>query len=244
MALEKLVGGKIISYKGESFLLVEKSLEEMGDNPITRYLAEHKQNLSLDKVRKRFPGLHHVPKNAMLYFDVETTGLSGNHAIFSIGMTHLTEGINTSCLFARDYWEERAVLKYFLDLLPEHHAFFTYNGDSFDIPRLEKRIRNAHGLLHDSKSLRDFMNSAHIDLYHEMRKACPGLQDYTLRSVEKLVFGLSRRGDIASSKVPEAYQEYINGTDGEEKIARVIQHNMRDTLTLAAIFAYLCREKH
>lgn len=255
MSLKDLVNGKTVSRKKGNFMLVERSLSEMGDSPITRYIAEHKGYLLLDSIRAKFPQLKDVPKREMLFFDTETTGLSGNNSIFSIGLTHLTEGVKTSCLFARDYWEERAILQYFLDLLPQHHAFFGYNSSSFDLPRLDSRLK-AHGL-YNGTSLKETLNHDHIDLMQEMRKARPKLPGHTLQTIEKLIFGMSREGDVPSSQVPRAFREYIEDLRGkvpenlwpdltrkrEEKMAKVIKHNMRDTLTLVAVLAYLCGRK-
>jgi uncharacterized protein YprB with RNaseH-like and TPR domain len=242
MSLKDLVNGETVSHKKGKFMLVERALPEMGDNPITRYIAKHRDYLILDSIRAKFPQLTDVPKREMLFFDNETTGLSGNNTIFSIGLTHLTEGVKTSCLFARDYWEERAILRYFLDLLPQHHAFFGYNSTAFDLPRLDSRLR-AHGL-YNGTPLKEALNHDHIDLMQEMRKARPDLPDYRLQTIEKLIFGMSREGDIPSSQVPKAYRDYMAGKEGsEEKMAKVIKHNMRDTLTLVAVLAYLCGRK-
>jgi len=252
MSLKDLVGGKTVSHKGGKFMLIEKPLGEMEENPITRYIAEHRDSLTLDRIRKKFP--LEVPKKEMLFFDTETTGLSGNHTVFSVGLTHLTEGIKTSCLFARDYWEERAILQYLLDLLPQHHAFFTYNGNSFDLPRIDNRL-NERGL-NGGKTLGDALNNSHIDLRHEMPRAIK-LPDYKLQTVEKLVFGMEREGDIPSSQVPKAYRDYVKDQydiapkkrrpeltkKREERMSRVIRHNMRDTLTLVAVLAFLVGRK-
>lgn len=255
MSLKDLVNGKIVSHKKGKFMLVERPLAAMEDSPITRYIAEHRDYLTLERIRQVFPQLTEVPKREMLFFDTETTGLSGHNTSFSIGLTHLTEGVKTACLFARDYWEERAVLQYFLDLLPQHHAFLTYNGTSFDLPRLDSRLR-AHGL-YNGTSLKEALNHDHIDLMQEMRKARPDLPGHTLQTIEKLIFGMSRERDVPSSQVPKVFREYIEDPSKkvprnlwpdinkkrEEKMARVIEHNMKDTLTLVAVLAYLCGRK-
>lgn len=238
MVLEKLVSGKVLPYSNGEFLLVEKNLRDMSDNPIKRFIEENREFLNLNAIRHSFPEIYDIPKREILFFDIETLGFSPNSPIFSIGLTHLTEGITTSCLFARDYSEEKIILQYFLDLLPQHHAFFTYNGASFDLPRLDKRMRDAHGISYQGTGLKERLNSHHLDLKKFIQRLRPDLPDHKLSTIEKLVFKMSREGDIPSSQVPKAYKEYVEGTDGEEKIARVISHNMRDTLTLVAVLAY------
>jgi len=244
MTLKKILNARDVKYQGRKFMLVERPLRDMDDSPVKTYLQEHRHVLDLENITSRFPELSKVPKRAMMFFDIENLGLSPNAPIFAIGITHLTEGITTSCLFARDYSEEKVILQYFLDMLKDHHAFFTYNGPSFDIPRIDVRARHGNCLVYpNGSSLKEMLNSSHIDLRQEIKKSKPGLPDYKLSTIEKLLFKMAREKDISSKDVPRTYREYIEGTDGEEKMARVISHNMRDTLTLAAILAFICKTK-
>lgn len=251
MALEKLVSGEVISYKGGQLLLTERHFDSLSQNPIVDYIKKHKEGLALERIRKAFPELHHVPKRDILFFDIETCGLSYDSPIFAIGLAHLNHEIETSCLFARDYSEEKSILQLFLDLVPQYHAFFSYNGNSFDLPRLDKRMQ-ANGIAYpqnqqsqsgDLQTLKDALNSSHshVDLKQAL-KALPRLQlpDQKLQTIEKVVFQMSRQDDAASHTIPEIYRGYIAGTHPEEKMARGIQHVLDDTLTLVALVGYIC----
>ena len=242
MELNDLVKGKEISYKGGSFLSIERDLKNIEDNPIKQYLLSNQEELHLDKIRKTFYKLKKIPKREMLFFDVETCGFSYNCPIFAIGMTHLNHNIVTSCFFARDYSEEKTVLKYFVDMLPNYHAFLTYNGLAFDLTRVDKRLI-ANGLrTTEEGTLKKALEMSHLDLKQElssMRKL--NLPDLKLQTVEKILFGMTRENDIPSSEIPIVYNNYMK-REKETKMANVINHVMTDTLSLPAILAYVVKE--
>lgn len=240
MDLKKLVQGKTVSTKQGRFMLVERDLREMNGNPIKDYIEKHRKVITLERIRRRFPYLTGAPKKDMLFFDIETCGFSYSSPILSIGLADLAGGISTRCLFARDYSEERAILSYFLGLMPQYQIFFTYHGNSFDLSRLDKRLK-ANGLNgKKNKTLKEMLGQTHIDLRQEVRKLRLGF-DLGLQTLEKLALELSRDKDIPSKKIPKTYRDYVYGADNEQDIARIIRHNMHDTLTLIALLAYICK---
>lgn len=244
--LNEIVRGNEIKHRGGKFLLIERLLEESEDNSIKHYIEENKSSLYLEKLRKIYPQIRNIPKKDMLFFDIETCGFSYNDPIFAIGMTHLNHHIKSSCIFARDYSEEKTILQYFVDILPKYHCFFTYNGIAFDITRLDKRMK-ANGIKHTSKkhpSLRKAMHESHIDLMNELQTLKGlSLPDFKLKTVEKVLFGMSRENDALSKDLPGIYRKYVNGEESDEKMASALEHAITDTLTLPAILAYISNRK-
>jgi uncharacterized protein YprB with RNaseH-like and TPR domain len=189
--------------------------------------------------------------------------LSPRDPVFLIGSCNLTDGIEVKCLFARDYSEERTIIRYFLDTLSQYDIVMTYNGKRFDLKRLSTRATlNGITLANQNHlSLIDFLGNRHIDLFALLRQRAsfPGgrcrLQDF-----ERYCLGYIRRGDLHGEQIPDAYYEYVYGRekdsydeqgirvrgkpvgeqDAIEKIDRVLAHNMQDTLVLPAVLIYLC----
>jgi uncharacterized protein YprB with RNaseH-like and TPR domain len=229
MTLDNYTGGIEKTYRGGRFYFVEKSLGDIDTGKIGDFIREHKNNLLLKDIRRKFPEMAHIPKQRMLFLDIETCGLDVASQIISISLLHMHHGANLSleCLFARNPAEEKPVLEYFLDKLHFYKAFFTYNGKSFDIPRIRARTihnglyePNLEGLLsqndteHKDESADNIHEkSLHHDLYH-ICKSRIHLADAKLTTIEKTlpVFGHFRRqDDIPSEDIPKAYYEYVYG---------------------------------
>lgn len=205
--------GKVRRCRGESFYLIEKPLSELDTGPIDSYIEKHRESLLLRNLRRKFPELEHIPKERMLFFDIETCGFDPNNPIIAIAMAHMHHQyeIMLQCLFARNYSEEKAVIQYFLDSLPNYHAFFTYNGNAFDILRIQARaIQN--GLFNGKRKLDSMFNGEHYDLYLlGKEKSRIFLPDAKLQTVERLLFGFNRDSDVECDKIPELYFEYVYG---------------------------------
>jgi uncharacterized protein YprB with RNaseH-like and TPR domain len=248
--LESYIKGTARKYRGGSFYHVERSLKEIDSGKIGEYIAKHKDYLLVKNLKRQFPDLEYIPKSRMLFFDIETCGFGSESPIISIALAHMHHGadIGLECLFARNYSEEKAILQYFLNLLPQYEAFFSYNGKSFDGPRTKSRaihnglynkeLKDLSGLVldgdngnngddgHDDPNLSETANgngeSRHHDLYHLCRqKNRLVLPDAKLKTIEKLVFGFTRSNDIASEDIPRVYYEYVYGRKMELKKVRV-----------------------
>ena len=224
--------GKEKRYKGGSFYLVERTLETAGGHEkIVRYIRKNRSNLLARNIHGRFPELDHIPRGKMLFFDIENGGLEIESPIISIAQAHMHHGseISLECMFARNYVEEKTVLRYFLDKLGDYDAFFTYNGKSFDAPRLRARathtglynpkIMSAGGILGPVEDEGSTTNgngrNQHHDLYHVcQQKGRVVLADARLKTIEKTLpeFGHTvRKHDLASGDIPRVYYEYANG---------------------------------
>jgi len=226
MPLEEYVDGRERSYRGRKLFVVEKSLKEIESGRIGEYVRDNRECLYLKNLTRAFPDLEHIPKQKMLFFDIETCDLGPESPIISIAMAHMQHQCDMSiqCLFARDYTEERAVLQYFADIIHGYDAFFTYNGKSFDVPRIQKRmIQNG---LFDSKGRKlkkifEDQGRSHHDLYLiGQEKARILLSDARLQTIEKEGFHFRRRNDLPGEEIPRTYYEYVYGRKRMSKQVR------------------------
>ena len=238
MALESFMEGKVVPSQRGQFFLIEKPFGQFEESPIKQYIARHKLS---SRHLSHFPILK---DSRSLCFDIETCGLSPKDPLFAIFFCELSQKPACSCLFARDYSEEEAVLRHFFgQIMPGYNSFISYNGASFDLPRIAERAKQ-NGVAMDGSGNPDIgniMGDRHIDLYPlARRKLRNRLPDAKLSTIEKMAFRYSRKGDNAGAEVPRQYKLYVGGEPNEEKMTRVISHGMSDTLTLVAVLDYLC----
>ena len=233
---EHSISGNVVKKAGSRFLLIEKTLNDVGGDEL-----EHDMSVSLESLR-RIGRLPHLESGKALMFDIETCGLAYRDPIFLIGCTEISRhSPKFSLLFARDYSEERAILAHFLELVDNYQAVFTYNGTAFDLPRLTERARqnglSLNGGSTPGKTLAETLGNKHVDLYPIAKKRFH-LPDGKLSTVEKMVIEFERRGDIHGRKIPQAYRDFVYGIDGD-KITRIINHNSIDLAVMQALVSKL-----
>jgi uncharacterized protein YprB with RNaseH-like and TPR domain len=167
----------------------------------------------------------------LLFFDLETTGLSCV-PLFLIGaLVWDGEGLEVRQYFARDYAEERAALSLFHELAAGKRAFVTFNGRSFDVPFLRARAA-VHRIPFQEAPV-------HLDLLHLGRRAWGArFGDCKLQTLERCVCGRRRCGDIPSAEIPEVYHDFVR-TGNARLIAQVLRHNLQDLLTLVELMVKL-----
>ena len=182
-----------------------------------RLLARCRLNAALDDV---------------LFFDLETTGLTQT-PLFLIGAMTWEEGSLVIRQFlARDYGEEAAVIQLFLELAAEKRLFITFNGVSFDLPFLHHRA--------ETHEIPAVLHAHHFDLLHESRRVwrtqCPNCQ---LQTLEQHICGHPARiGDIESELIPAAYQAFVrNGNAGQ--LGQIMHHNKLDLVSMAELLTRL-----
>ena len=78
-----------------------------------------------------------------LFFDIESTGLNPRYAsVYLIGCSWFAEGEwQLRLYFADDRRAEREVLAAFAELTENFDTLVHFNGDRFDIPFLQERMR-------------------------------------------------------------------------------------------------------
>ena len=195
--------------------------------------------------------------SSSLYLDLETCGFAGS-MIFLIGLLIQERGELTLVqLLARHYAEEKAILHSLWEIASRHHVLLTFNGKSFDWPVVHDRSTLYH-LGQDPRQMdqqemdepeqssgedvapacsmlgRDSMRPvlAHCDLlHHSRRKWKKKLPNCKLQTLEHLVCGRRRSGDIPGRDIPAAYHDYVRSGDAWQ-MRSVLHHNALDLITL------------
>jgi uncharacterized protein len=145
-----------------------------GHHEVSRYhqavraSAGHVLPSFLGKTPASAPGSGEVP---LLFFDLETTGLSGGAGTYAflVGFGYFGEaGFHTRQFFLRGYGEERALLHAVTRELTGRQGacptvLVTYNGRGFDVPLIETR--------YELNRLRSpFDGLAHVDMLFAARR--------------------------------------------------------------------------
>ena len=110
-----------------------------------------------------------APKERIVFFDIETTGLSSqSSSLYLIGMVSYDDGAwKLTQLFAESMYEEELLLRTFFDILSVKKRLgrlflISYNGDGFDIPFIKSCSRQ-YGFTND------FNGIISIDLIKKIR---------------------------------------------------------------------------
>ncbi len=168
-------------------------------------------------------------------FDTETTGLAGGVGTkaFMIGVAQWTEGqLVTRQLYLAALAAEREMLAVFASWMPEDAVFVSYNGRSYDAPLLKGRYR-MHRHAHP------FEDRRHVDLLHPVRRAYRGVwANCRLQTVERELLGIVRDDDLPGSEAPAAWLAFLRG-QSSRNLARVVEHNRQDVVTLAHLLERL-----
>ena len=170
-------------------------------------------------------GLLGVRKEDVLFFDIETTGLSPHTAaLYLIGALQWeNDGWVLYQFFVDGVQDELPVLLAFFDLLKGRKMLISYNGDSFDIPFLEKVVRQ-YGM----ESTYSFSSVESFDLYRQIRpvRKLIGLPDCRLKTCESFL-GIRREDRFGGGELIYVYYEYLKDHD-PDKLRLLLLHNAED----------------
>mgnify|MGYP001765924306 CR=1 FL=1 len=175
-----------------------------------------------------------VPRERILFFDLETLGLS-NAPIFLIATARLTD---RSLLVRQDLATslagERSLLIRFGRELEKAAALVSYNGKAFDWTLLRERSA------YYSQSLSPV--EIHADLLYHVRRRFAGLlPDVHLGTIEENVLGVRRANDLPSSLVPSFYSMYLE-TGSPAPLRPILAHTRQDIESLALLLRALLGE--
>ena len=187
----------------------------------------------------------------LLFFDLETTGLSGGAGTlaFLVGCGYFEDGgFHTRQFFLSGYEAEHELLKHLADLTASFRGLVTFNGRTFDVPLIETRY-----LFHRLES--PFAALPHFDMLQPARRlwrrrgsAGPAHRNRwmggsagdgascSLGALEEAILGLQRFDDVPGFEIPGRYFNYLR-TGNLEPLQAVFEHNRLDLLSLAALTA-------
>jgi hypothetical protein len=191
----------------------------------------------------------------LLFFDLETTGLSGGAGTlaFLVGCGFFgADGFHTRQFFLSGYEAERELLDALAALTERFNGLVTFNGRTFDVPLIETRY-----LFHRLES--PFADMPHFDMLHPARKlwrrrniAQPSHRERwsggrpgdgascALGALEEAILGVERFDDVPGFEIPSRYFNYLR-TGDLAPLAAVFEHNRLDLLSLAALTAIAAR---
>lgn len=231
--LEELIHGRRVTNDRGEFFLVEDDvhLETLhGDVPLTRFRGLDAGTVAL---LAGDPMLEGFDLADAVFLDTETTGLAGGTgtAAFLVGIGYVEgERFRVRQYFMRDYHEEAALLRGLAEDLARFRHLVTFNGKLFDIPLLESRYAM-------NRERFPLARARHFDLLFPARRLWKArLESCRLQVLEAALIGFRRVGDVAGAEIPNIYFDFVRRRDGRA-MARVLQHNRLDIVSLAALAA-------
>ncbi len=181
------------------------------------------------------------PSDRLLFFDLETTGLSGGTGTiaFLAGFGNVVQGAGNREFEIRQYLltdfpGECDFLEAVLGELRREVVLATYNGRTFDIPLLRTRC---------VLNRKAWLDRDHADFLPAARRLWRGnYADCSLGTLERELLGRVRTLDIPGSRIPEIWLEYARA-GFHELMPAVLEHNAEDLESLGAVAAR-CAEVH
>jgi uncharacterized protein len=171
--------------------------------------------------------------NRIVFFDIETTGLSGGAGTlaFLAGCGWFEDGgFHVRQFFLVGPAGERALLDALTEIFESASLLVTYNGRSFDIPTMDTRWA-----FHRSESPTAL---PHFDMLPPARRLWSDAPaGCSLSALEREVLGVYRLRDVPGLEIPSRYFQFLR-TGNPGAIEGVIEHNRHDLLSLAALTAH------
>lgn len=184
-----------------------------------------------DSIDARFAGFGALPRESVLSFDTETTGLAGGTGTraFMIGAADWQgTRLRVRQLTLTAMSGERAMLEHFAAWVDPGHVLVSYNGRCYDAPLLATRYRLA-------RIPNPFAGLRHLDLLFPVRRRFRGVwENCRLSTIERRWLGVVREDDLPGSEAPRAWRDYLRGGSARD-LCRVIAHNDQDLRSLGAL---------
>ena len=170
----------------------------------------------------------------LLFFDIETTGFSvSGSSLYLIGAASVSGGVwHLTQWFADRAGSEEEILQAFFSHLAPFDTLVHFNGDTFDIPYLEKRCEIL-GLSCPLKELKSW------DIYKKIRplKKLLGLESLKQKAIEQFL-GIEREDRYSGGQLIEVYHRYLTSRD--ENLCRLLLlHNEEDLKGMPLILPIL-----
>lgn len=166
------------------------------------------------------------------FLDIETTGLSSKYnKVILIGLLCIENGeIYITQFFANSISEEYDLLSSFEKFLNKFSYIITYNGNTFDLPFLKKRLDH-YNIKHHIDEI------PHLDLLKLVRKnkKILKLENCKLKTVEKSL-NIYREDTITGKESVDLYKNYEYTKDQYKKNI-ILKHNYDDIFYLPQLLS-------
>ncbi|NLK74626.1 MAG: ribonuclease H-like domain-containing protein [Clostridiales bacterium] len=170
----------------------------------------------------QFEALYNLEK--IVYFDIETTGLSANTSyLYLIGCIYYKDSsYHLIQWFSEDIEEEELLLCEFFQFIKDFDILVNYNGNSFDIPYLIRKCNQY-------KVAYSFDQIEHLDIYKKILpyKKIFKLDNYKQKSIETFL-DIKREDTFSGGQLIEVYQSYL----GKKSIENLRKIRFQDTPSL------------
>ncbi len=208
----------------EAGLRVKETVASAGNNDLAMPL-----HLKIFSAR---PGLPDASLRDVVFFDLETTGLSGGSGtvafLAAFGSFRDDGSLSVRQYFMDDYPSEPVFLEYLAQEFEKAPVVVTFNGSSFDMPLYAVR-RTMNRLGPPPPQI-------HIDALHAARRLWRRtIGNCSLGNLETEILDLGREGDIPGAEVPEVWFEYLR-QGKTDRLSQVFLHNELDIRSLASLF--------
>lgn len=162
-------------------------------------------------------------REELLFFDIETTGFSGDYnRVYLIGCVFFNgDEARYIQWFADSEDSERDVVESFFTFASAYRTLVHFNGDTFDIPFIEKRCRALHLPY-------DFSAFESIDIYKRIKpyKKHLGLTSLKQKAIECFL-GIEREDQYSGGQLIEVYHDYLR-TKSPALLKLLLLHNEDD----------------
>jgi uncharacterized protein YprB with RNaseH-like and TPR domain len=169
----------------------------------------------------------------LLFFDAETSGLSGGTGTFAflLGLGYFSaQEFHVQQLFIRNPADEPGLLAILEEIVSQFDTLVTFNGKSFDVPLMRTRC-----VLNQFPDY--FADKKHMDLLRAARRLWnKRLASKALSALENEILHFHRtQEEVPGWMVPEIYFDFLHTQDARP-LQGVFYHNEMDIVSMAALF--------
>lgn len=188
------------------------------------------------KLDKNVPIDKYLINKNPCFLDIETTGFNrSKDIIYLIGILSFDNKETSWILeqiFINKIEKEKELLLETIKVLSKFNVIINYNGDTFDIPFINQRLKihNINNSISIEKSL---------DIYSNIRKNryLFDLENLKLKTIEKFL-GIHRKDIYSGKDCIQFYNDYLTNKDKKLK-NKILQHNHDDLYYLLRVIKIL-----
>lgn len=173
-------------------------------------------------------------KSSLLFFDIETTGLSARMSyIYLIGVIAWEDNVwKCTQWFAESTNDEPVILQEFLSYSRSKSLLIHFNGDRFDIPYINEKCE----AYHLNTTLSSIVSRDLLRMIRPLRKMLQ-LNSLKQKSLEAFLH-VDRDDEFSGGELISVYYSYVRNPD-PEKLDTLLLHNYEDLLGMISILPIL-----